>query len=69
MAITYTDALTAEEFNALRTAVGWAALHPDQASASLRGSAYLLSARDGDRAVGMARGVSDGGYVFCSKST
>ena len=61
MSITYTTGLTAEEYNMLRVSVGWAAEHPDQAAAAMRNSELVITARDGNRAVGMARLITDGG--------
>jgi len=61
--ITYAYAISVEAYNHLRTAVGWRPLAPEQAEAGLRGTAFLTVAMDGDIPVGMARVVSDGGYV------
>ena len=61
--ITYTDTITAEDYNRLRLSVGWQPLVPEQAAAGLRGTAFLVAAMEDGRAVGMARLVSDGGYI------
>ena len=63
MNITYTNTVSAEDCNMLRDAAGWGKRHPDQIEAGLRNSAFIVSAKNGERTVGMARLVSDGGYV------
>ena len=64
MDIVYTDSLTAEEFNALRAGVGWKEHVPDRAALALTRSDFLACARDGERAVGMARVIHDGTQAF-----
>lgn len=61
--ITYKHEITAEEYNNMRLAVGWRVLDPKQADTGLKNSAYLVSAWDGSMPVGMARVISDGGYM------
>lgn len=61
--IVYKNTISTEDYNELRLAVGWKQLNPAQAERGLKNSAYLTSARDGDRPVGMARVISDGGYM------
>ena len=63
MNITYTDTLTPEEFNALRTGVGWGELENSLAAQGLENSAFIVCARDGEKAVGMARVITDYGYI------
>jgi GNAT superfamily N-acetyltransferase len=63
MGLFYGNTLTAEDFNSLRDAVGWARLSPRQAETGLAHTEFLVAARDGDRTVGCARIVGDGGYV------
>ena len=63
MNINYTNTLTPEEFNALRTAVGWGAIESSSAAKGLEHTALVVSARDGEKAVGMARAITDYGYV------
>ena len=61
--LSYGNTLTAEEFNGLRNAVGWAQMSVRQTETGLSNTEFLVAARDGDRAVGCARIIGDGGYV------
>lgn len=61
MSIQYRDRITAEEVNRLRAAIGFRQIAPAQLNAGLQGSGRAVSAYDGDRAVGMARLLWDGG--------
>jgi len=47
----------------LRNSAGWPKAHIEQIETGLKNSAYIVTAKDGDITVGMARLVSDGGYV------
>jgi len=60
--ITFDHTLDAATFNQLREAVDWTTIEPEQAEKGLLGSDYLVVARDGDRPIGMARALHDGGY-------
>ena len=60
--ITFTNNITVENYNALRAAVDWIQVTEKRASIALQHSFYLCVAMDGERPVGMARIVSDGGY-------
>ena len=64
MNITYTNTISAEDCNKLRNSAGWPQMHPDQIKAGLKNSAYIIAAKDGETTVGMARLISDGGYVM-----
>lgn len=61
--IVYKDRISAEAYNDMRIAVGWKVLDVKQAETGLENSVYLTVAYDGDRPVGMARVVGDGGYM------
>ena len=63
MTITYTNKLTAEEFNALRISVGWTAIESSLAAKGLENTAFIVCAKDGEKTVGMARMITDYGYV------
>ena len=63
MTITYTNELTAEEFNALRVSVGWTAIESSLAKKGLENTAFTVCAKDCEKAVGMARVITDYGYV------
>ena len=61
--IIYKDRISAEAYNDMCNAVGWKVLDVKQAETGLENSVYLTVAYDGDRPVGMARVVGDGGYM------
>jgi GNAT superfamily N-acetyltransferase len=61
MEITYTNIISVEDYNMLRTFAGWGKIHPEQAEARLKGSAFIIAARDGQCTVGTARLLWDGG--------
>ena len=61
--IIYRSDMPVDEYNRMRQAVGWKVLDRAQAQTGLDNSAYLTAAWDGDKPVGMARVVSDGGYM------
>lgn len=65
--ITYTNSITVKDYNILRVSAGWNSIHPVQAEAGLRGSALVIAANDGNRTVGTARLVWDGGYAALVK--
>lgn len=62
--ITYSNTINAKEYNEMRGAVGWKMLDLKQAQRSLDNSLYVIAAYDGDRAVGTARIIGDGGYMY-----
>lgn len=59
----YHSSIPAEDYCGLRAAVGFSAISPEQAGAGLGGSAYVVGCYDGQRAVGSARLLWDGGYT------
>lgn len=61
--ITYSSDLTPQEYLHLREASGWAKLSDGQAKRGLENASYVVVARDGGRAVGMARALFDFGYT------
>ena len=63
MNITYTNTLTPVEYNTLRAAVGWQVIEDSLAARGLGNTAYLVCARDGEKAIGMARIITDYGYI------
>lgn len=54
MSISYTNALTVEDFNSIRAAVGFRRILPEQVEAEIAGHTLALKAEDDGRAVGMA---------------
>jgi GNAT superfamily N-acetyltransferase len=63
MDIHYHHTLSVADYNRLRTSVGWGAIEAGQARTGINNSSYLIAAVHEDRTVGLARVVSDGGYV------
>lgn len=63
MNIEYQHEISGKEYNALREAVGWAAISPRQAQNGLKNTAFQVTAKSKEKPVGMARLISDGGYV------
>ena len=67
MAVIYTNNISEPDYRALRASAGWFPIPSAQAEAGLRGSALIVAAEDGGRAVGCARLVWDGGYAALLK--
>lgn len=61
--ITYDNKLEAEDYNRLRETAGWSIIEKGQAETGLRNSVFRIRAIDEGKTVGMARLISDGGYV------
>lgn len=61
--ITYENELHPETYNELRELVGWCRIAERRAEIGLNHSYYLIAAKDGEKTVGMACVISDGGYV------
>ncbi len=61
--IAYVHTLDVADYNRLRTSVGWDAIPEKQACAGLAHSAWIVAAKDAKQTVGMARLVTDHGYV------
>ena len=64
MTIEYRNEITAKEYNDLRLGAGWRGLDLRQAQTGLENASYLISAWDGDRPAGVARVISDRGYIY-----
>ena len=60
--ITYTNKMSVQDYTMLRSSAGWPEICSEQAEAGLLGSTFLVTAKDGERTVGMTRLISDGGY-------
>ena len=67
MDISYSDFISVEVYNELRASAGWLPILPEQAQAGLDGSACVVVAYCGARAVAMARVLWDGGYAALLK--
>lgn len=63
MILTYTEKMTADEYNELRLSVDWKPLTPGQAERGLAHTAFVVAARDGEKIVGMGRMLFDFGYT------
>jgi GNAT superfamily N-acetyltransferase len=59
----YFNDLKVQDYNALRKTVGWQIINDTQAERGIKNSFYIVTAKKNDITVGMARVVSDGGYV------
>lgn len=62
--ITYTNRITVEDYNKLRKSVNWIQVKEARAGKALENSFQMTVAQYGERPVGMARIVSDGGYTY-----
>lgn len=58
------NTLTVEDFQELRTAVGWFKAHPLLAERSVNGTLYSACAYAEGKTVGMARVIGDGGMTL-----
>ena len=58
------NTLTVEDFQELRTAVGWFKPHPLLAERSVNGTLYSACAYEEGKTVGMARVIGDGGMTL-----
>ncbi len=55
---------SAEDYNRLRQAVGWKTYALEVIETYLPRSLFCVCAREGDKTIGMARVIGDGGLVF-----
>lgn len=62
--ITYVHDISVAGYNELRASVNWIKVTDKRAETALKNSFYKCVAMCGDKAVGMARIVSDGGYTY-----
>ena len=61
--IEYVHELPVQDYNFLRAAVGWRTIKENRAQTGLRNSAFIVAARCCGSTIGMARVISDGGYL------
>ena len=61
--IRYDNDLAVSDYNDLREIVGWNRIPEQQVQAGLRGSDFVIAAKDGERTIGMSRVLTDGGCV------
>lgn len=64
MNISYTNQISVANYNELRKSVDWIEITEKRAQTALANAFYLCVAMDGEKPVGMARIVSDGGYTY-----
>ena len=63
MNIEYVNYISVEDYTLLRDSVGFRKIPFRQATRGLKNTAYQVAAKDGDRVIGMARILWDGGYT------
>ncbi len=63
MTVELRHTITPEDYNLLRKAVGWSPLEFRQAEKGLLNTYYLVAAYSEDGIIGLARLISDGGYM------
>jgi len=63
MDIVYEDKISVSDYNSLRAAVGWSTISEAQAQTGINNSAYLVAAYVSGKAIGIARLITDGGYI------
>ena len=61
---TYKHEISARDYNDLRVGAGWRSLDLKQAETGLKNASFLISAWDGKKPVGVARVISDRGYIY-----
>ena len=61
---TYKHEISARDYNDLRVGAGWRSLDLKQAETGLTNASFLISAWDGEKPVGVARVISDRGYIY-----
>src|SRR5574344_1470999 len=60
--ITFEKDITFEEYNTLRTLVGWGKISERQFNTSIPNSRFMTVGKCGGKTISMARAVGDGGY-------
>ena len=63
MNISYVNTITVPDYSNLRASAGWGAIAEKQAQAGIDNCTCLVAARIDGKTVGMARLISDGGYI------
>lgn len=63
MDIQYEHTIEVADYLALRASAGWKTMPDHQALAGIKNSTYFVAAKDGNKTVGMARILSDGGCI------
>lgn len=63
MSIKLVHTISVEDYNNLRYKVGWRILNNEQAQRGIDNTYYLVVAIKDEKTVGLARVISDGGYI------
>lgn len=61
--ICFINEISTDDFNMLRRSVGWKGINKKRAKIGLENSTYIVVAENDNEPIGMARVISDGGYV------
>jgi N-acetylglutamate synthase-like GNAT family acetyltransferase len=64
MNIQYCNTISEKDYNGLRKSVGWREISAKRAQTGLGNTAFQIVAEDDNIPVGMARVISDGGYIM-----
>lgn len=63
MKFAYINEINVNDYNKFRDMVSWGALDIEEAQAGIDNSAFVISCKDGDQTVGIARMIWDRGYI------
>ncbi|QEH67318.1 GNAT family N-acetyltransferase [Cellulosilyticum sp. ST5] len=63
MNIKLVHTISVEDYNDLRSGVGWETLENEQAQRGIENTYYLVAAIKDERTIGLTRVISDGGYI------
>lgn len=66
MNIKLVHTISVEDYNDLRSGVGWETLENEQAQRGIENTYYLVAAIKDERTIGLTRVISDGGYIALS---
>lgn len=61
--INYKNEISVDDYNMLRLSVGWTEIEESQALTGLKNTRYIVVAKLENKTVGMARWITDGGYI------
>ncbi len=63
MNIKFTNKISVEDYNNLRSSAGWTIIDPSQAQTGINNSLYIVTAKCLEKSIGLVRVVGDGGYI------
>jgi len=61
--INYINEISVADYKMLRLSVGWTEIEETQALTGLKNTRFVVVAKHGNKTVGMARWITDGGYI------